>query len=407
MQSGIASSAKSGYVMWSVSRLRSSRSGRSVLRKTHVAEGRLRQTATTPKLRLGRPARQAVLRGRYRIEDGLHLILSMRNLCTACACSHRAVRTLAVLLAAFALAVSGSAKADGPPKHVPDFAGINQWINSPPLSMASLRGKVVLIDFWAYSCINCLRAIPHVEHLYQAYGNKGLVVIGVHTPEYDFEKSPANVESAVARLDITYPVAMDNNASTWKAWHNEYWPAEYLIDRNGKLIVHHYGEGVYLKMENVVRVLLGMNTLTGSLASDGFVPGQGDTSELHFGSASQFGFGNTQSGRDGNQHFSAPTRLPLHKYALAGRWKITPEYAKLTGSHGELQLHFKAAKLYVVAGADHPVVLQVMIDGKLQRPVTVQASAQYTLFEGHDDSEHVMVMQIPQQGLRVYSFTFG
>ena len=335
------------------------------------------------------------------------MILPMRNMYTACLCSHHVARALGIFVAAFALAAWGSARADGPPKQVPDFTGINQWINSPPLSTPSLRGKVVLIDFWAYSCINCLRAIPHVEHLYQTYGNKGLVVIGVHTPEYDFEKIPANVESAVRRLGITYPVAMDNNAATWNAWHNQYWPAEYLIDQNGKLVVHHYGEGVYLKMENVVRVLLGMNTLTGSVASDGFVPGQGDTPELHFGSADQSGFGSPENGRDGNQHFSVPGRLPLHKFALAGRWKITPEYAKLTGSHGELRLHFKAAKLYLVAGADHPVTVQVTIDGKPQPPVTIQASAQYTLFMSHDDSEHVVVMHIPQPDLRVYSFTFG
>jgi thiol-disulfide isomerase/thioredoxin len=320
---------------------------------------------------------------------------------------HRQLRVLGILVTVLALSAPHGARADGPPKQVPDFAGIHQWINSPPLSMTSLRGKVVLIDFWAYSCINCLRAAPHVEHLYKAYGNKGLVVIGVHTPEYDFEKIPANVEAAVQRLGITYPVAMDNDDATWKAWHNQYWPAEYVIDQNGKLIVFHYGEGVYDKMENVVRVLLGMNTLAGGTDSDSFVPRQNDTPELRLGSAIQTGFGSPESSEDGSRHFSTQTRLPLHKFALGGLWRITPEYAKLTGTRGDLRLHFKATRLYVVAAADHPLTVALTIDGKPQPPVTIQASGQYTLYVSHDDGEHVMVMHIPQAGLHVYSFTFG
>ncbi|MEO8748410.1 MAG: thioredoxin family protein [Rhodanobacter sp.] len=320
---------------------------------------------------------------------------------------YRAMRLLLLVVAALALVAPGRAQADGPPRQVPDFTGINQWINSPPLSMTALRGKVVLIDFWAYSCINCLRAIPHVEHLYQAYKDHGLVVVGVHTPEYDFEKQPANVQAAARRIGISYPVAMDNDNATWNAWHNQYWPAEYLIDQNGKLIGHHYGEGDYEKMENAVRVLLGMNMLSGSVAPNGFVPGQGDTPELHFGSAIQFGFGSPESGKDGIRHFTAPPRLPLHKFALVGRWEITPEYVRLAGADGEMRLHFKAAKLYMVAGADHPVTVQVTVDGKPQPAVTVQASGQYTLFESHDDSDHVLAMHISQPDLKAYSFTFG
>lgn len=337
------------------------------------------------------------------------MILSTRQLAAASVYRAGVARTLSILLFAFALvlAVPCSAKADGTPKQVPDFAGITQWINSPPLNMAGLRGKVVLIDFWAYSCINCLRAMPHVEHLYQTYGDKGLVVVGVHTPEYDFEKIPTNVEAAVRRIGITYPVAMDNAGATWKAWHNQYWPAEYVIDQNGKLIVFHYGEGAYEKMENVIRVLLGLDTLAGNVAPDSSVPVQGDTPELHFGSVNQAGFGSPESGDNGNRHFSIPARLPLNHFALGGRWKITPEYAKVTGSQGELRLHFKATRVYLVAGTDQPVTVQMTVDGKPQPAVLIQASGQYTLFVSHEDGEHVMVMHVPQADLRVYSFTFG
>lgn len=312
-----------------------------------------------------------------------------------------------LVLIALVLTLPCRVAADSPSSRVPDFAGIDRWINSPPLSMARLRGKVVLIDFWAYSCINCLRALPHVEHLYRAYKDKGLVVIGVHSPEYDFEKDPGNVEKAVRRLGITYPVAMDNDHSTWKAWKNRYWPAQYLIDQNGMLIGRHYGEGGYRRMENAVRVLLGLKVLPGGDASSGFVPGKGDTPELHLGSAAQRGFGSPEDGRAGTRRFRAPGRLPLHKFALVGLWKITPEYARMVGSSGELRLHCKAAKVYMVAGADHPVTVKLTVDGKPQAPVTVEGSRQYTLFESRDDREHLLVLRIPQSHLRVFSFTFG
>lgn len=178
-----------------------------------------------------------------------------------------AMRAFFLLAVALVMAGPSCVNADAPPKHAPEFTGIKQWINSPPLTMAGLRGKVVLIDFWAYSCINCLREIPHVEHLYQTYGNKGLVVVGVHTPEFEVERNPANVKAAVRRIGISYPVALDNRNSTWKAWHNEYWPAEYVIDQTGKLVVFHYGEGQYEKIENVVRLLLGMDAMTKSVTS--------------------------------------------------------------------------------------------------------------------------------------------
>ena len=158
---------------------------------------------------------------------------------------------------------------------VPEFPGITRWVNSPPLTIAGLRGKVVLIDFWAYSCINCLHVIPHVEHLHETYKDRGLVVIGVHSPEFAVEKSPANVIAATKRLGITYPVAIDNELATWKAWGNQYWPTEYLIDRNGQLIGKHIGEGDELRMENAIRLLLGLDMLPMNSPSAGDRPPRG------------------------------------------------------------------------------------------------------------------------------------
>ena len=138
----------------------------------------------------------------------------------------------------------------------PDFAGIEKWLNSEPLAMASLRGKVVLVDFWTYSCINCLRTLPYVTKWYDSYKDKGLVVIGVHTPEFAFERQTRNVQTAIKRFKINYPVAQDNRYATWKAYNNQYWPAAYLIDRKGTIVLKHIGEGKYDEMENAIRVLL-------------------------------------------------------------------------------------------------------------------------------------------------------
>ena len=138
----------------------------------------------------------------------------------------------------------------------PDFTGIELWINSRPLDMAALRGKVVLVDFWTYSCINCIHTMPYVKQWYERYRDQGLVVVGVHTPEYGYERLPGNVRDAVKRFGITYPVALDNRYRTWAAFGNHYWPAVYLIDRSGRVVYRHFGEGDYTQTENRIRQLL-------------------------------------------------------------------------------------------------------------------------------------------------------
>jgi thiol-disulfide isomerase/thioredoxin len=138
----------------------------------------------------------------------------------------------------------------------PELAGAKTWLNSTPLSLRQLRGKVVLVDFWTYSCINCIRTLPHVARLYETYKNQGLVVIGVHTPEYPFERSTDNVRAATKRFGLTYPVVQDNDYATWKAFSNQYWPAAYLIDQNGRIVHTQVGEGGYAEMDAAVKTLL-------------------------------------------------------------------------------------------------------------------------------------------------------
>ena len=138
----------------------------------------------------------------------------------------------------------------------PNFVGINKWFNSGPLSMSSLRGKVVMVDFWTYGCYNCVNTLPYVTKLYQSYRDKGLVVVGVHTPEFPFERSAGNVQAAIARHGITYPVAQDNESATWNAWRNQYWPAQYIVDQHGSIVFSHAGEGQYTEIERTVQRLL-------------------------------------------------------------------------------------------------------------------------------------------------------
>ena len=162
-----------------------------------------------------------------------------------------------ILLALLLLATSATTLADTPAR-APAFTGVTRWINSPPLTIGGLRGKVVLVDFWTFECINCLHALPQVKALDAKYRDQGLVVVGVHTPELDAERDTGNLLAAVKRLGITYPVAQDNDYATWNAWHNQYWPAQYVIDRAGRVVYTHIGEGGYEAIENAVRTQLAL-----------------------------------------------------------------------------------------------------------------------------------------------------
>lgn len=165
-----------------------------------------------------------------------------------------------VLLASFLFRPAVAGDADNPAfadyGRAPEFTGISTWLNSEPLTLAALRGKVVLVDFWAYGCINCIRTLPYVTKWYEKYKDRGFVIVGMHTPEFASERSTPNVEAAIRRHGIAYPVAQDNDFATWKAYRNRYWPAIYLIDQRGRIVYKHYGEGRYAETERAIRALL-------------------------------------------------------------------------------------------------------------------------------------------------------
>ncbi|GAB3253004.1 thioredoxin family protein [Chitinimonas naiadis] len=166
------------------------------------------------------------------------------------------LKTLLVSATLATVAIGAQAAPLSNPTPAPEFTGLGSWLNSPPLTVKQLRGKVVLVDFWTYTCINCVHTLPYVKQWHDKYKSQGLVVIGVHTPEFPAERSTANVQDALKRFDIRYPVAQDNEYATWDAYNNRFWPAVYLIDKGGRVVYRHFGEGAYAETEATIRRLL-------------------------------------------------------------------------------------------------------------------------------------------------------
>jgi thiol-disulfide isomerase/thioredoxin len=287
----------------------------------------------------------------------------------------------------------------------PELTGISAWLNSPPLTVASLKGKVVLIQFWTYSCINCLRTLPYVTRWYEKYKDKGFIVIGVHTPEFAFEKQTGNVETAIKRFGITYPVALDNQYGTWNAFQNQYWPAEYLIDKSGKIVATQFGEGNYQQMDDAIARLVG-DSLPDAKTDDPDLSAIGSP-EMYFGTEKNGGaIVNSQNSRAGERFYTAPDDMPLDQFALSGIWKLSKDNATSSADGGEIFLRFRAPKVNLVAGSPSPQTLIITVDGKPQPPVTVQGSQLYSLFSGNG-GDHVLRLTSPKAGLDAFAFTFG
>jgi len=291
------------------------------------------------------------------------------------------------------------------PKAAPTFAGIAAWLNSPPLTMAGLRGHVVLVDFWAYSCINCLRTLPFLIRWQNDYKDRGLVVIGVHAPEFQFEHDPRNVGAAIARFGITYPVALDNDLATWNAYGNEYWPTEYLIDRQGRIVYKHEGEGNYGETENEIRKLLDAGPAVGP--EPGVDLRRIGSPEMYFGLDRVENLTNAEAAQPGVHLYTAPATLKLNNFALNGVWDISAQQATLVHDVGQIRLHCHSGKIFMVASSSTPVVLSVTVDGKPQPAVHVQQSRLYTLFDSDDYNDHAVNIDIPKAGFSAFTFTFG
>ncbi|MEE6175583.1 cytochrome c biogenesis protein DipZ [Mycobacterium sp. 050134] len=290
----------------------------------------------------------------------------------------------------------------------PPITGITQWLNTPPIEPASLRGKVVLIDFWAYSCINCQRAIPHVVDWYNRYRDDGLVVIGVHTPEYAFERVPANVASGAADLHITYPVALDNDYATWNSFGNLYWPAEYLIDANGTVRHTKFGEGDYDVTERLIRELLTSANpnarLPGATHTEDTTPRTRLTPETYLGVDRAVNYGGGADYKKGTATFGYPATLPDDRFALTGRWTLDDQGATADGPGAAIRLNYTAKDVYVVVGGTGTITAN-----RGGKTTTTAIGGPPTLHQVVADpaaGRDQLDLQV-SPGLQVFSFTFG
>jgi cytochrome c biogenesis protein CcdA/thiol-disulfide isomerase/thioredoxin len=305
----------------------------------------------------------------------------------------------------------------------PEFVGNEQWFNTPgerPLTLRGLHGRVVLVDFWTYSCINCIRTFPYLEAWDERYRKDGLTIVGVHTPEFPFEREPGNVETAIEENGIRYPVAQDNEQATWNAYGNQYWPAEYFIDAQGRVRYAHFGEGEYEEKEKVIRELLaeaggevrGKGTRVEAIEPSARVT----TPETYLGAARAAGFTNAMLS-PGLHDFNAPASVPENEFAYRGNWRIALDSAT-AASEASLDLHFGARRVYLVLGSPgHGRQVRVLLDGHPisaadagtdveDGAVTVTGHRLYELVDLPRVGEHVLTLE-PQAGIEGYAFTFG
>jgi cytochrome c biogenesis protein CcdA/thiol-disulfide isomerase/thioredoxin len=312
---------------------------------------------------------------------------------------------------------------------MPPLAGATLWLNSPPLTREELRGKVVLVDFWTYSCINCLRALPYVKAWAAKYGPHGLVVIGVHAPEFAFEKDPANVRRAVKTLGVTYPVALDNDYAIWQAFGNQYWPAHYFIDAQGRIRHHHFGEGDYAGSEKVIQQLLaeaGRTDVPGGVAAPAARGAeaaadmdamQSPETYIGYGRAQNFASGPVK--QDAAASYEMPYPLAVNQWGLSGDWTVGREKAVLAKAGGAIGFRFHARDLHLVMGAGKPVRIRVTIDGHkpgADHGVDIDADGNgvvreqrlYQLVRQHGPiQDHTFRIEFRDPGVEAFSFTFG
>jgi cytochrome c biogenesis protein CcdA/thiol-disulfide isomerase/thioredoxin len=333
-----------------------------------------------------------------------------------------------------ATTVQPAAQAEGLPVEgrMPSLSGAVAWLNAPPLTAAELRGKVVVVDFWTYSCINCLRALPYVRAWAEKYKNQGLVVIGVHTPEFAFEKNVDNVRKAVADLKIDFPVAIDSNYAIWQAFRNMYWPADYFIDTEGRIRDHAFGEGDYAASERVIRQLLAQAGRTelpagriavhasGAEAAADF--GDIRSPETYIGYAREENFASPGDVVRDVPHVYAAGMPQLNQWGLSGDWTIGEERAVLNGKEGGIVYRFHARDLHLVLGVSpngNPVRFRVTMDGKPLgdshgadvdregRGVVTGHRLYQLIRQSGTIADHTFEIRFLDPGVEAYAFTFG
>ena len=316
---------------------------------------------------------------------------------------------------------------------VPDLGGAVGWLNTAPLNRTSLRGKVVLVNFWTYTCINSLRPLPYVKSWAAKYKDAGLVVIGVHTPEFSFEKERVNVGNAVRALKVTYPVAIDSNRGIWQAFDNKYWPAQYLIDGNGRIRYHYFGEGDYGKVERIIQELLKENGATGldgstvGISADGVEAaasiGNERSPETYVGYRRAERFASPERlAHDSRKTYSPPGRPFLNQWGLSGSWNVGAESAVLQAAPGKIVFRFHSRDLHLVLSPTkdgRPVRFKVTLNGTapgdnggadsaLDGTGEVREPRLYQLIRQKGEIEdRTFEIELLDPGVQAFVFTFG
>jgi len=301
----------------------------------------------------------------------------------------------------------------------------------PGFNLQNVIGKkVILADFWTYSCINCQRTLPYLNAWYEKYKDQGLEIVGIHTPEFEFEKKYENVRQAIEKYGIKYPVVQDNDYSTWQAYGNRYWPRKYLIDIDGFIVYDHIGEGGYEETEKKIQELLqerktafnesfevGSDVVNPEDA-ESVIAGQARTPEIYFGFTRNELLGNGLRGKAGEQNFSAPKTLIKNQFYLQGPWDIREEYAENKTGSAEIILSYKAQKVFMVASSESGVRVRILLDGKeigddsgrdvgADGTLVINEEGLYRLVESGEYGSHELTIIIEAPGLEAFTFTFG
>lgn len=336
--------------------------------------------------------------------------------------------TAAVLIGGIAMVASEP----GDEGRMPELNGAVAWLNSAPLSAKALRGKVVLVNFWTYSCINSLRELPYMKAWAAKYKDAGLVVIGVHAPEFGFESDLANVRNAVSDLNVTYPVPLDSNHSIWTNFRNEYWPADYIIDAKGRIRYHHFGEGDYDKSERVIQKLLKENGATGLDDSMVRITAEGPEAppsndvrspETYAGYARTENFGSPERmARDSRRTYSPPMRPQLNQWGLDGSWSVSAEHTTLQSAPGKIVFRFHSRDLHMVLGPSKngtPLRFKVKVNGAVpgddhgsdsaaDGSGEVRQPRMYQLIRQKGPiKDAIFEIEFLDPGVEAFSFTFG
>lgn len=299
------------------------------------------------------------------------------------------------------------------PYPAPNFVDIQTWLNSQPLTMQALKGKVILVDFWTYSCINCVRTLPYLTAWDQRYKDKGLVIVGVHAPEFEFEKNVDNIKAALIKNTIRYPVAVDNNLSTWSNFNNQYWPAHYLIDKNGQVVYTHFGEGDYDITEHNIQTLLGISSKAPMVhgAAESFNTNQTPETYLGYARAERF---SSDAGlhSDTTYNYSFPAFIPSDHWSVQGQWQVAADRITSMSNDAKLRLNFNAQKVFLVLGSSSgkPITITLLLNGKPITPngtIVVDRHTLYQLVDQKAAANGLLEIQVSGPGLEAYAFTFG